>query len=50
MENLITIENGERAPHTFSGDEYEGRLSRLRNLLVEHNLDSVIFTSYHNFN
>ncbi len=50
MENLITIENGERAPHTFSGDEYEGRLSRLRNLLVEQNLDSVIFTSYHNIN
>ena len=50
MENLITIENGERAPHTFSGDEYDGRLSRLRNLLVEQNLDSVIFTSYHNIN
>ena len=50
MENLITIENGERAPHTFSGDEYEGRLSKLRNLLVEQNLDSVIFTSYHNIN
>ena len=50
MDNLITIENGERAPHTFSGDEYEGRLSRLRNLLVEQNLDSVIFTSYHNIN
>ena len=50
MENLITIENGERAPHTFSGDEYEGRLSKLRILLVEQNLDSVIFTSYHNIN
>ena len=49
MENLITIENGERAPHTFSGDEYEGRLSRLRNLLVEQNLDSVIHIG-HNIN
>ncbi len=50
MENLITIENGERVPNTFSGDEYAVRLSRLRDLMVEQNLDSAIFTSYHNIN
>ena len=50
MENLITIENGERVPNTFSGDEYAVRLSRLRDLMVEQNLNSAIFTSYHNIN
>lgn len=50
MENLITIENGERVPNTFSGDEYAVRLSRLRDLMVEQDLDSAIFTSYHNIN
>ena len=50
MENLITIENGERAPNTFSQEEYAIRLSRLRHLMVEQNLDAVVFTSYQNIN
>ena len=50
MENLITIENGERVPNTFFGDEYAVRLSRLRDLMVEQNLNSAIFTSYQNIN
>ena len=50
MENLITIENGERVPNTFSQEEYAIRLSRLRDLMVEQNLDAVVFTSYQNIN
>ena len=50
MEKLITIENGECVPLIFSSDEYERSSSRLCNLLVEHNLDSVIFTSHYNIN
>ena len=50
MENLITIENGERVPNTFSQEEYAIRLSRLHDLMVEQNLDAVVFTSYQNIN
>ena len=50
MDNLITIENGERVPSTFSEGEYNVRLSSLRDLMAEQNLDAAIFTSYHNIN
>lgn len=50
MENLITIENGERGPHTFSDAEYEARISALRSLMSTENLDAAVFTSYHNIN
>ena len=50
MENIITIENGERGPHTFSEAEYSSRISKLRNLMVEQNLSAIVFTSYHNIN
>lgn len=50
MENIITIENGERGPHTFSEAEYASRISKLRNLMVEQNLSAIVFTSYQNIN
>ena len=50
MENLITIDNGERVPHTFSDAEYQTRLATLRRLMDRENLDAVVFTSYHNIN
>ena len=50
MENIITIENGERGSHTFSKAEYASRISKLRNLMAEQNLNAIVFTSYHNIN
>ena len=50
MENIITIENGERGSHTFSKAEYASRISKLRNLMAEQNLSAIVFTSYHNIN
>ena len=50
MENIITIENGERGPHTFSKTEYASRISKLRNLMAKQKLNAIVFTSYHNIN
>ncbi len=50
MEDLIEIENGEHAPHTFSEAEYAGRLESLRRCMAEAGVDTVLFTSYHNIN
>jgi len=50
MDSTITIENGDRVPHTFSEGEYASRLAQLRGLMARENLDAVVFTSYHNIN
>lgn len=50
LENLIRIENGEKVKHTFSDAEYDGRQSKLRDLMARENIDAVLFTSYHNVN
>lgn len=50
LKNLIRIENGEKAKHTFSDAEYASRQSKLRELMGRENIDSVLFTSYHNLN
>jgi creatinase len=50
LESLIKIENGEKAKHTFSDAEYANRQSKLRELMASQNIDSVLFTSYHNIN
>ena len=50
MEQLITIRNGEKIKGTFSADEMEGRLRRLRGLMAGRGIDCALFTSYHNIN
>lgn len=48
MPSLITIENGEKVQHTFSDAEYEMRHRKLREQMAIHEIDSVLFSSYHN--
>ncbi|WP_299617279.1 aminopeptidase P family N-terminal domain-containing protein, partial [Pelagibius sp.] len=48
MEETLKIENGPKAPATFSQAEMERRVAGLRNLLEEQQLDAAFFTSMHN--
>ena len=50
MPNLITIDNGERVRHSFSDAEYANRIRKLRAMMAQRSVDTVIFTSYHNIN
>ena len=50
MPNLITIDNGERVRHSFSDAEYANRISKLRAMMAQRSVDTVVFTSYHNIN
>ena len=50
MEALIKIQNGEPVKNTFSKAEYERRQNILRSHMARHNIDHVLFTSYHNIN
>ena len=47
MEPIITIRNGERVAGTFSVEEMERRLARLRADTAEAGIDAALFTSYH---
>ena len=47
---LLSLENGEKAPPTFSREEMERRLSRLRGWMREAAVDACLFTSIHNVN
>jgi len=49
-ENLLTMRNGERAPHTFSDREYAARMTKLRAIMAAREVDAVLFTSIHNVN
>ena len=50
MEQLISIQNGEKQASIFSAAEMENRLSGLRSLMEIENVDAVFFTSIHNIN
>ena len=50
LPHLIDIYNGEKVQHTFSEKEYVTRQTKLREYMGENNIDSVLFTSYHNIN
>lgn len=50
MPNVITLHNGDKAPGTFSKEEMNNRIRKLRNYMVENGVDAVLFTSYHNIN
>ena len=46
--NFLRFHNGEQSVLQFSNEEYEQRLSGLRRIMSEHNIDSVVFSSMHN--
>ena len=46
--NFLRFHNGEQSVLQFSNEEYEQRLSGLRRIMTEHNIDSVVFSSMHN--
>lgn len=50
MPDLITIPNGESSPPTFSSNEMNNRLSKLRQMLSDTGIDAALFTSWHNIN
>jgi len=50
LPSLITIDNGERAIATFSTDEMNNRQQRLRGLMQQQQIDTVLMSSYHNIN
>jgi len=50
MEQLISIQNGEKQTPIFSAAEMENRLAKLRSLMETENVDAIFFTSIHNIN
>ncbi|MGC5701961.1 M24 family metallopeptidase [Pseudomonas sp. NFXW11] len=50
MPQTLEFRNGEKAPSTFSQEEYTRRLSQLREHMLHQEIDAVLFTSYHNIN
>ena len=50
MPPLIEIKNGDKVKGTFSAEEMDARLNRLRGHMAEAGIDYVLFTSYHNIN
>ncbi|MGH6932980.1 MAG: aminopeptidase P family N-terminal domain-containing protein, partial [Dongiaceae bacterium] len=50
LPDLKIIHNGERVKGTFSAMEMASRLSKLRRLMADQDIDHVLFTSYHNIN
>ncbi|MEM7291863.1 MAG: M24 family metallopeptidase [Pseudomonadota bacterium] len=50
MKQLLEIKNGEKVKGTFSADEMQSRLDRLRERMSAENVDAVLMTSYHNIN
>ena len=46
--NFLRFHNGEQSVLQFPDAEYEQRLSGLRSIMAEHNIDSVVFSSMHN--
>ncbi len=50
MERLQTRPNGTKVKSTFSKEEMDRRQRNLRSYMTEHDIDAVLFTSYHNIN
>lgn len=47
LERLKILHNGDKQPLTFSDAEFERRLTGLRQIMAEQQLDAVVLTSYH---
>ena len=50
LPDLIDFSNGDKPQSTFSDNEMENRLNKLRQSLQQHQVDVALFTSYHNIN
>lgn len=50
MPQTLQIRNGEKAPPSFSPEEYARRLKALRTYMAAQEIDAALFTSYHNIN
>jgi len=50
LPSLIEIPNGDKVTPTFSIDELQRRLGKLRKHMAENDVDAVVLTSYHNIN
>jgi len=50
LPQTLTIPNGDKVKGTFSRQEMQSRLDRLRQVMAEHDIDAALFTSYHNIN
>jgi len=50
MPDVLTIQNGGKALHTFSDQEYRSRQQALRRSMAENRIDAIIFTSIQNIN
>lgn len=50
MERVKIIRNGEKVKPTFSREEMDRRVSKLRQHMSENSIDAVLLTSYHNIN
>ncbi|TAM66076.1 MAG: M24 family metallopeptidase [Microbacteriaceae bacterium] len=48
LERLKVLHNGEKVPLTFSDAELKRRITGLRRIMAEKNLDAVVLTSFHN--
>ena len=46
----LVLQNGEKAPPTFSAEEMGARIAKLRKHMAEESIDAVLFTSIHNLN
>ncbi len=47
---LLRLHNGEKAKPTFSAEEMNARLSKLRTCMASNDIDTALFTSIHNIN
>ena len=50
MPQTLPIPNGDKVRPTFSKEELNSRLAKLRRYMAENDLQAVLFTSYHNIN
>lgn len=50
LPSLIEIPNGDKVTPTFSIDELQRRLGKLRKHMADNDVDAVVLTSYHNIN
>ena len=48
LPTFVNCRQGEKTGSIFSSQEMENRLKKLRQKMVENNIDVCIFTSYHN--
>src|SRR5690625_699824 len=49
-ERITSIEPQKKVVPTFSKEEMERRITKLRKLMVEENVEAILFTSHHNIN